>query len=380
MHNCKLNIEKKPTLHANAKIKYLARWSESASIGVIKKIKNTTSALSANGYQAEHKIIEKGGVIGHLLLPLAILTSRADLLIIRSTAFSMLLCSLPMLIQRLRGAKIVIDVPTPLVSVLEEIQSSKKTNLKKILLCSLIKLNYPLALYPAHRIIQYSEESERFSIGLKNKMVLGANGIDVSSIELKGCKKDKTPLSITLIGVAALEEWHGYDRVIQGLSNYYEKRKSVTEQQANVYFIIVGSGGAELRLKSMVNKLNLSQYVSFKGTLHGPSLNNIFNQVDIGISSLGVHRKGLRIASDLKSREYLSRGVPIVIAADDPDIPDAIDFVYRSTADDSAIDIRNLIEWYESYEKNGGTAESIRAFAAQNVDYKGKVKIFVSDL
>lgn len=136
-----------PVPCTNARIIYLARWSESASIGVINKIKNTTSALSANGYQAGHNIIPKSGVVGHCLLPLAILVSRADLLIIRSTAYSMLLCFLPMLIQRLMGTKIVIDVPTPLVSVLEEIKGSDKSKFKKIFLRVLIKLNYPLALY-----------------------------------------------------------------------------------------------------------------------------------------------------------------------------------------------------------------------------------------
>jgi hypothetical protein len=377
MQSCKLNTPKKPALHTNAKIKYLARWSESASIGVIKKIKNTTSALSANGYQAEHEIIAKGGVIGHLLLPLAILVCRADLLIIRSTAFSMLLCSLPMLIQRLTGAKIVIDVPTPLVSVLEEIKGSEKSKLKKIFLRSLVKLNYPLALYPAHRIIQYSEESARFSFGLKGKMILGGNGIDVSSIELRKDNKDKQTNLITLIGVAALEEWHGYDRVIQGISDYY---KSNTIQKTNINFIIVGSGGAETRLKAMVRDLDVSQYVSFKGTLQGNALTEAFNQADVAIASLGLHRIGLYKASVLKSREYLARGFPILVSADDPDIPVTLEFVYKSRGDDSAIDIGNLIEWHERYAKKGGTAESIREFAAQNVDYKRKVKIFVSGL
>jgi glycosyltransferase involved in cell wall biosynthesis len=377
MQNFKLNSKKVPTLRTNARIKYLARWSESASIGVIKKIKNTTSALSANGYQAEDEIIAKGGLIGHLLLPVAILFCRADLLIIRSTAFSMLLCSLPMLIQRLRGAKIVIDVPTPLVSVLEEIKGSEKTKLKKIFLRSLVKFNYPLALYPAHRIIQYSEESARFSFGIKGKTILGGNGIDVSSIELRKDKNDKQTNLITLIGVAALEEWHGYDRVIQGISDYYINNRI---NKINVNFIIVGSGGAETRLKAMVRDLNVTQYVSFKGTLKGEALTDAFNKADLATASLGLHRIGLHKASVLKSREYLARGFPILVSAEDSDIPDTLEFIYKSRGDDSAIDILDLIGWYENYSENGGTAESIRAFAAQNLDYKRKVNIFVNGL
>ncbi|MEX5686808.1 hypothetical protein [Pseudomonas silesiensis] len=375
-----MNTNKTSVTHTNTRIKYLARWTESSSIGVTKKIKNTTAALSANGYQAEHNIITKGGVMGHLLLPLAILRCRTDLLIIRSTAFSMLLCSVPILIQRLMGVKIVIDVPTPLVSVLEEIKGIEISKLKKIFLSTLVKINYPLALYPAHKVIQYSEESERFSFGIKSKMVLGANGVDVSSIELIDDKKDNDFYSIALIGVAALEEWHGYDRVIQGISDYYKKRKCVTTQPMKVSFIVVGSGGAELRLKTMAHELGVSEYINFKGTLHGQALTDVFNKANIAVSSLGVHRKGLRTASDLKSREYLSRGLPILVSADDPDIPSTLDFVYRSNADDSAVDIEKIIEWHTINTAKGTTAVSIRNFAVEHLDYKRKVSIYTEAL
>ncbi|MNB80659.1 Glycosyl transferases group 1 [compost metagenome] len=318
--------------------------------------------------------------MGHLLLPLAILGCRADLLIIRSTAYSMLLCSLPILIQRLMGAKIVIDVPTPLVSVLEEIKGSKKTKFEKIFLRTLVKLNYPLALYPAHRVIQYSEESARFSFGLKRRMFFGANGIDVSSIDLREDKKNKQTNVITLIGVAALEEWHGYDRVIQGISNYYKNKKVITTQENDINFIIVGSGGAEPRLKAMAQDLEVSQHVSFKGTLNGQALTEAFNQADVAVASLGLHRIGLYKASVLKSREYLARGFPILVSTDDPDIPDTNDFVYRSKADDTAVDIERLIEWHKTYVAIGCTAAIIRNFAAQHLDYKSKVSTYTEVL
>jgi glycosyltransferase involved in cell wall biosynthesis len=362
---------------SNIKIKYLARWNESASIGVINKIKNTTSALSSNGYQAEHDIVHKDGILGHLLLPLKIIQCRADLLIVRATAFSMLLCSLPLLIQRLKGKKIVIDVPTPLVSVLEEINGSSKSKLKKFVLRTLIKINYPLALYVAHRVIQYSEESPRFLLGIKRKTFMGANGVDVSSIKLRN-KKNIQPGSLTLIGVAALEKWHGYDRVIQGISNYYKNINS--KQKIDVNFIIVGSGSIEQNLKTMAQDLEVAQYIHFKGTLSGQALTDIFDQADVAVASLGVHRKGLRIASDLKSREYLSRGFPILVSAEDPDIPHTLEFIYSSPADDSAIDIENLLEWHKSYISTSNEPETLRAFALQHLDYKSKSMMYTKAL
>lgn len=362
---------------SNIKIKYLARWNESASIGVINKIKNTTSALSSNGYQAEHNIIHKDGILGHLLLPLKIIQCRADLLIVRATAFSMLLCFIPLLIQRLSGKKIVIDVPTPLVSVLEEIDGSSKNKFKKIVLRTLIKINYPLALYVAHRVIQYSEESPRFLFGIKRKTFMGANGIDVSSIKLRN-KKTIQSDTLTLIGVAALEKWHGYDRVIQGISNYYKNNSS--KQKIDINFIIVGSGSIDQYLKTMAHDLEVSQYIHFKGTMSGQALTDIFDQADVAVASLGVHRKGLRIASDLKSREYLSRGFPVLVSAEDPDIPHTLEFIYNSPADDSATDIENLLIWHKSYISMSNEPETLRAFALEHLDYKSKSMMYTEVL
>lgn len=358
----------------NVSITYLARWSSDASIGVTNKINNTTSALCKNGYLAESKIISKCGFVGHILLALSILKCKSDLIIIRSTAYSMILCVLPMLIKRVAGASIVIDVPTPFTSVVEEIKGGEKSYLKKILLTSLININFPLSLYPANKIIQYSEESVRFSYGVRNKMFLGANGIDVASIKKIEDKQRNSNDLITLVGVAAIEYWHGYDRVIQGLSDYYHDALRRTSRK--VQFIIVGSGGAELQLKQLVASLNLTEHVRFTGTLKGEALDNIFDISDIAVSSLAVHRKGLRIASDLKSREYLSRGMPILVSAEDPDISEDLDFVYRSRADDSAVNIEDMIKWHSLFLDSSWKSSNIRKFASEHLDYQKKVGMY----
>jgi hypothetical protein len=55
----------------------------------------------------------------------------------------------------------------------------------------------------------------------------------------------------------------------------------------------------------------------------------ILAQADVGIGTLGLHRKSMYEAAPLKVREYLAFGMPVVIGYVDPDLADAPWFVLR---------------------------------------------------
>jgi len=358
------------------RIKYLARWTPSASSGVTWKIKNATHALKQCGYKADYAIVEKQGVVGHLLFVLEVAKASAELLILRATAYSMLLVFPVLLIKRLMGVKVVVDVPTPMCSVLKEIDVSQNGWFKKLVLRSLIKASYPLSLFPANRVVQYSLESKRFSFGVERKTVLSANGINVSSIQRVSLRRTREANSLNLIGVAALEDWHGYDRLIRGLKVYY----SSPGVRWDVRFLVVGDGGARGRLELLVGSLGLNDRVKFYGVLTGTALKEVFDHSDIGVSSLAVHRKGLKIASDLKTREYLARGLPAIICADDPDLTEEKPFLLRQPADDSPINIESLVIWYAGIGCVGSDPDVIRDYAFKNFDYINKVSVYTKDL
>lgn len=50
----------------------------------------------------------------------------------------------------------------------------------------------------------------------------------------------------------------------------------------------------------------------FTGFLKGEELNAQFKNANIGISILALYRKSLNGASDLKTREYMSKGLTVI--------------------------------------------------------------------
>jgi hypothetical protein len=54
----------------------------------------------------------------------------------------------------------------------------------------------------------------------------------------------------------------------------------------------------------------------------GEKLAEIFNQSDITVCSIGNHRKGFYLTSELKSREYLAHGMSMISSANIDILPD----------------------------------------------------------
>ncbi|HHK8314339.1 TPA: hypothetical protein ACQVLB_004989, partial [Serratia marcescens] len=173
------------------------------------------------------------------------------------------------------------------------------------------------------------------------------NSVDISQNPMiKNCfSKTVNDEPIRLIGVAQLAFWHGYDRIITGLAEYY---KNSSNSKA-VYFDIVGNsdfGGAESELKALVDKLNLRKYVIFHGPQHGDALTKIFESSNIAVDSLGRHRSNNEYNCSLKSKEYCARGLPFVKSHKD-DAFEGTNYFYQVPPDESAIDISELLNWYK---------------------------------
>lgn len=140
---------------------------------------------------------------------------------------------------------------------------------------------------------------------------------------------------LNLIVVAQFAPWHGYDRLIEGIKDYYSK-----ETTKKVYVHFVGSEEQINIYKKLVKYYHLSEYIFFHGPLFGKQLTDMFNNSDIAICGLGGHRKSIYLSSELKSREYLARGIPMISSTKIDILPD--DFIYclYVPSDDSPINIK----------------------------------------
>lgn len=196
--------------------------------------------------------------------------------------------------------------------------------------------------------------------------ILIQNGINVEDYPLK--RKINLYNELNLIIVANLSKWHGIDRLINGMY-FYDKSR----HDRNVFLHIVGRGSEMSFLQTMVDKLNLRKKVFFYGELQGDKLNNVFDNMHIGIGSLGCHRKDLFVASELKSREYAIRGLPFIISVNMLDFPSDFKYVKYFNSDESFIDVNEIISFAENIYQEENFDLNIRNWAIENLSWEKKM-------
>lgn len=177
------------------------------------------------------------------------------------------------------------------------------------------------------------------------------NGIDFGEIELV---KPQSAKPVRMIEVSTMLPHHGCDRLINGIEDYVKKGG-----KENIHLAIVGDGPELTKYKNQVESLGLQQYVEFCGRKDGEELSKIFNDSNVAISSLGLHRIGLKSSSTLKAREYIARGLPIVYSTSDK-LLDNNPYCLCCSDDDSPIDIEKVVGFLEYVYVDNETNKNIR--------------------
>lgn len=201
------------------------------------------------------------------------------------------------------------------------------------------------------RLYQYMDAMVTFSDATKifwQRTINISNGVDFDSIPVRlPIKSDES--SLHLIAVAEVNIWHGFDRVITGLGEYYLQARIPRQ----VFFHIVGgiwSGHLRGRLgiKTLIDKYNLQDKVFLHGPLFGTQLDNLFNTCQFAVGSLGRHRCGIVNIKTLKNREYAVRGIPFIYSETDSDF-DNQPYVLKAPADDSPVNILQIIDFINHF-------------------------------
>ena len=186
-------------------------------------------------------------------------------------------------------------------------------------------------------VVTFSDAEEIFG----QKTIRISNGVDFDSIPLHQFSPH-TSSELHLIGVAEVHMWHGFDRVMEGLGQYYERNG-----QCKVYFHVVGGVHPNTMahvFRPIIEHYHLEDCVIFHGTLFGAELDSVFNQCQFAIGSLGRHRSGITVIKTLKNREYATRGIPFIYSEQDSDF-DHQPYVLKAPADESPIDIQRIIDF-----------------------------------
>ncbi|MCI8416498.1 MAG: glycosyltransferase [Lachnospiraceae bacterium] len=215
------------------------------------------------------------------------------------------------------------------------------------------------------RIILVAGHTEKELWGIRT--ICMKNGIQVSDITPRVVNSESDAINISCI--ARFSAWHGYERLIKGIYKYY-----TSGGKRNIQVHMVGDGIELENYKNLTERLNLKNHVIFYGALYDEELNDIYNQTDIGCCSLGRYKTNINVVSDLKSREFLAKGIPLICGCI-VDALDEIDFKYAIyfSNDNSEIDIKRVIDFYDGLlvdESKEEITGSIRKLAFDLVDVK----------
>lgn len=169
-----------------------------------------------------------------------------------------------------------------------------------------------------------------------------SNGVDLSNIG----PQQKTPgVDGEVRMVAVSYEWlaHGYDRIIDGLAEYYSKNPEARTGR-KVTLTLVGTvlSSTQKRIK----KLGMERYVCLAGVRSGEELDAIYNKSDIAIGALGGHRANLVMKCELKTREYMAKGIPYVYAGAAKSEEESA-YCLRIPSDDSPLPVDAVLEFYD---------------------------------
>lgn len=151
------------------------------------------------------------------------------------------------------------------------------------------------------------EKSNSFSSGTYKRVTI-PNSIRVDSYPFIPHTHNQEP-NIVFIG-SPNQAWHGLDKIYL-LSRHRPCWK----------FHIIGTD-------KVISDKKISSNIIFYGHLGREDAKSLVSGMDVGISTIALHRKGMNEASPLKSRQYAAQGIPFISGYKDTAISD-VDFVLR---------------------------------------------------
>ena len=182
----------------------------------------------------------------------------------------------------------------------------------------------------------YADYSEVFEI----PCIPLLNGVDIDKTPMRTCREQDG--RIVLLAVATMEQWHGYERVIEGMAEYYKETG-----RRNILFKLVGEGLEIDKYKNIVKNYGLEQYVEFCGKLEGEELDRQYDEADIAVGSLGMYKTGCLKGAPIKLREYCARGIPFIYAYEDIGFNGNEKYLMKLPNDNKKLDMKVVVEFYE---------------------------------
>lgn len=169
------------------------------------------------------------------------------------------------------------------------------------------------------------------------------NGIDTEAVQVR--KKTDNGYDFNIISVAMISSWHGYDRMIKGIADYYHNGGNI-----NILYSVIGDGEEKCNLEQLVKNNHLEEHVVFTGIKLANELDEYYNHADVALEMLAGFRRTKGSISSIKMAEYFAKGIPVVCATEKQQYSEEIQkYCFLVENDDSNVNIDGLIRFITSF-------------------------------
>ena len=208
----------------------------------------------------------------------------------------------------------------------------------------------------AKGLIAVTNELKLRNLHHNKNIFVSANGIDLERFEESKNKHkgEENIANAVFIGTQNAILWHGIDKIIL-----------MAKHLDFVQFHIIGIEESEV--ESMQHN-SMPPNLKLYGFQHFEEYEKLVCKMDVAISTLALHRKKMQEACPLKTREYLAIGLPTIIAYDDTDFPDEVDFILKLPNEENNImpHLEKIKDFILSWKGKSIKSESIQHLSTFN--------------
>lgn len=201
------------------------------------------------------------------------------------------------------------------------------------------------------------------------------NGFDFSSMQpvTQALPAD----AIHIIAVSSMREWHGYERFLEGMRDYYHPGAG---DRRNLVLHLVGNGREYGKYQALVEAYGLRDHVVMEGAMHGQALDALYERCALGIDSLARHRSGISVLSSLKSREYGSKGLPMINSCKIDILDGDFPYLLQVPADESPIKMQAVVDFYDRCFSTGKSRTEVAREIRSYVEARTGMKQTLADV
>lgn len=216
-------------------------------------------------------------------------------------------------------------------------------------------------------IIAVTEELRRLeqaSAPTLPSIVIG-NGIDTATQPAHGPSSFHDSRLRLVWACSEFAPWQGLDRLLTALS---------TRRSSPVVELVLAGRLTRKQIDEIERSSNRFLQVQRHGLVDQTSLDELLRSAHLVIGTLALHRKHMREACPLKVREAVARGLPVITACLDPDLPATLPGILHLPGGESALDGDLVIDRALAIVRDTTIPTVLRHHAVAVMDWRPKLR------